>query len=115
MREFLKSKIHQCRCTAVEPRYSGSVVIDRDLMDGAGLAEYEKVLICNASNGERWETYVIAGERGSGVVSMQGPCARLCQVGDELVVQAYELTDAPRAPSIIVTDEDNRILRRIET
>ena len=114
MRAFLKSKIHQCRCTAVEPRYSGSVVLDRALMDGAGLAEHERVLISNASNGERWETYVIAGERGSGVVSMQGPCARLCQVGDELVVQAYEWTDAPSPPRIIVTDARNRIVRRAD-
>lgn len=112
MRHFLRSKIHRCRCTAVVPEYDGSIMIDEDLMDAARIAEYEKVLVANANNGARFETYVIIGERGSGTISVQGPCARLCQTGDELVIQAYEVVEEPTPPVIIVTDENNRIVRR---
>ena len=114
MREMLKSKIHRCRVTAINPEYSGSIVIDRELMEKADLLEFEKVLVGNASNGQRWETYVIPGERGGGAIAVQGPCARLCQTGDVLVIQAYELTDAPARPKLVLVDERNRFVKYID-
>ena len=114
MREMLKSKIHRCRVTATNPEYSGSIVIDQELMEKADLLEFEKVLIGNASNGQRWETYVIPGERGSGTIAAQGPCARLCQTGDMLVIQAYELTDTPVRPKLVLVDERNRFVKYID-
>ena len=80
--EVLKSKIHRVRLTQVELHYVGSITIDEDLMDAANLIEGEKVQVVNINNGERLETYVITGERGSGMICMNGPAARKAQVGD---------------------------------
>ena len=110
MRIVLKSKIHRCWVTDKDQDYIGSVSLDRDLMEKTDLWDYEKVLICNVTNGQRWETYVLPAERGSGVVSVQGAGARLCEKGDCLVVLAFEATDEPVDPRMILVDRDNRFV-----
>ena len=87
--EVLKSKIHRVRLTQVELHYVGSITIDEDLMDAANLIEGEKVQVVNINNGERLETYVITGERGSGMICMNGPAARKAQVGDIIIIISY--------------------------
>jgi len=87
--EVLKSKIHHVQVTHSELHYIGSITIDEDLMDAAGLIENEKVHVLNQNNGERLETYVIKGKRGSGVIGMNGPAARKAIVGDTLVIVSY--------------------------
>ena len=110
MRTVLKSKIHRCWVTDNNPDYVGSVIIDRDLMKKADLWDFERVMICNANNGARWDTYVLPGPAGSGEVSVQGPGARLCMKGDCLVILAFDLTDEPVDPKMILVDEDNHFI-----
>ena len=86
---MLKSKIHRAVITQAELNYVGSVTIDEELMDAAGLFEYEKVHIVNVNSGSRIETYVIAGERGSGVICLNGAAARSGQKGDRVIIMAY--------------------------
>lgn len=87
--EVLKSKIHRVSVTDANLNYIGSITIDGDLMDAANIIEYEKVAVVNNNNGERFETYVIKGERGSGVICTNGAAARLVQPGDILIITAY--------------------------
>jgi aspartate 1-decarboxylase len=91
MKLYLHSKIHHCRVTQRELNYVGSVVIDSALMAKAQIEEYEQVVICNVNNGNRWETYAIAGLENSGIISVQGPGARLCEVSDMLVIITYQV------------------------
>lgn len=111
--EILKSKIHRVVVTAAELHYIGSITIDEDLMDAAGIMENEKVQVVNINNGERLETYVIKGKRGSGEVCLNGPAARKVQPGDIVIVIAYALMDAEKAksfvPTVIFPDENNKI------
>ena len=110
--EVLKSKIHRVKITQAELHYVGSITIDEDLMDAANLIENEKVQIVNIHNGERLETYVIKGERGSGQVCLNGPAARKAQVGDIVIVISYASMDFEEAkshkPVVIFPDEHNR-------
>lgn len=109
----LKSKIHRVKITQAELHYVGSITIDEDLMDAASLIEGEKVQIVNVNNGERLETYVIKGERGSGMICMNGPAARKVQVGDVVIIISYAMmsTDEARTykPSVIFPDESNQL------
>lgn len=109
----LKSKIHRVKITQAELHYVGSITIDEDLMDAASLIEGEKVQIVNVNNGERLETYVIKGERGSGMICMNGPAARKVQVGDVVIIISYAMMsqDEARAykPSVIFPDESNQL------
>lgn len=89
--QLLKSKIHRAVVTEADLNYVGSITIDEDLMDAAKLIEYEKVQVVNVNNGSRLETYVIKGKRGSGVVCMNGPAARLCAVNDIVIIISYAL------------------------
>ena len=114
MREVLRSKIHRAWVTGAEPDYIGSVIIDRALMERVDLWEYEKVLICDVTNGNRWETYALPGEYGSGVVSVQGAGARLCNVDDCLIILSFEVTDDPVDPKMILVDRDNKFVEYIE-
>jgi aspartate 1-decarboxylase len=95
--EILKSKIHRVTVTEANLNYMGSITIDEDLMDAAGLIENEKVQIVNINNGERFETYVITGERDSGVICLNGPAARLVAVGDVVIIMSYAMVDAVEA------------------
>lgn len=108
-----KSKIHRATVTQANLNYVGSITIDEDLMDAANLIEGERVQIVNNNNGERLETYVIRGERGSGIIALNGAAARKVQVGDILIIIAYGLMDIEEAktfkPSTVFPDENNRI------
>ena len=108
MIEILKSKIHNVTVTGADLNYVGSVTIDEDLMDAAGLIEYEKVHVLNRNNGDRLETYVIKGLRGSGEICLNGPAARRAAIGDVIIIMSYALADVAEAgtlkPRIIVPD-----------
>jgi aspartate 1-decarboxylase len=110
--EVLKSKIHRVKVTQAELHYVGSITIDEDLMDAANLIAGEKVQIVNINNGERLETYVIKGERGSGEICMNGPAARRTQVGDIIIIISYATMDFEEArtfePRVIFPDDNNR-------
>jgi aspartate 1-decarboxylase len=97
--QVLKSKIHRVTVTEADLNYIGSITIDEDLMDAANLIENEKVQVLNINNGERLETYVIRGARGSGVICMNGPAARKVAVGDILVIISYGLMEMEEAKS----------------
>ena len=111
----LKSKIHRATVTQAELNYIGSITIDEDLMDAAGIYEYEHVHIVNVNSGTRIETYVIAGERGSGVMCLNGAAARSGQRGDLIIVMAYadmtpaELKENP--PRVVFVDGENKPVR----
>jgi L-aspartate-alpha-decarboxylase len=113
--EFLKSKIHRVTVTEANLNYVGSVTIDEELIDAANLIEFEKVQVVNINNGERLETYVIKGERGSGVICLNGPAARRAAVGDVVIIMSYATMDFEEAkkfkPTIIFPDsKTNRLL-----
>ncbi|MBV6641996.1 MAG: aspartate 1-decarboxylase [Cyclobacteriaceae bacterium] len=111
--EVLKSKIHRVRITQSELHYVGSITLDEDLMDAANIVANEKVQIVNINNGERLDTYVIKGERGSGEVCLNGPAARKAQVGDIIIIISYcsinQKDAAAHQPTIIFPDGDNKI------
>ncbi|MGK6349986.1 aspartate 1-decarboxylase [Parapedobacter sp. DT-150] len=112
--EVLKSKIHRVRVTQAELNYVGSITIDEDLMDAANIIANEKVQVVNNNNGARFETYVIKGERGSGIVCLNGAAARLVQVGDIVIIISYALMDFEEAkkyqPVLVFPDENNRLI-----
>lgn len=111
--EVLKSKIHRVTVTEADINYVGSIGIDEDLMDAANLIENEKVTILNINNGERFETYVIKANRGSGTICLNGPAARRVQVGDIILVVSYATMDFEEAkshkPWLIFPVENNRL------
>lgn len=112
---MLKSKIHRAVVTQAELNYVGSVTIDEDLMDAAGLFEYERVHIVNVNSGSRIETYVIAGERGSGIICLNGAAARSGQKGDLVIIMAYanmtpEEIKAHR-PKVVFVGDKNEIVQ----
>ena len=111
--EILKSKIHRAKITQAELHYVGSISIDEDLMDAANLVEGEKVTVVNINNGERLETYVIKGDRGSGMVCLNGPAARKAQVGDIVIIISYGSVEMEEAktfkPAIIFPTPENRL------
>lgn len=106
--EVVKSKIHRVTVTEADLNYIGSITIDEDLMDAANLIEFEKVQIVNINNGERLETYVITGERGTGQICMNGPAARKVAVGDIIIIISYASMDFEEAktfkPALIFPD-----------
>jgi len=114
IRTMLKSKIHRATVTQADLHYVGSVTVDEDLMDAADLLAGEQVVIVDVTNGARLETYVIAGERGSGVIGINGAAARLVHPGDLVILIAYGQMDDAEArryvPSIVFVDADNRVL-----
>jgi len=112
--EVVKSKIHKVTVTESNLQYVGSITIDEDLMDAANIIENEKVQVVNINNGERLETYVIKGKRGSGEICMNGPAARKAAVGDVIIIIAYASLDFEEAkkfkPSLIFPDTANNKL-----
>ena len=110
--EIFKSKIHRAVITEANLNYVGSITIDEDLMEAANIIENEKVQVVNINNGERLETYVIKGKRGSGVCCLNGPAARKAVVGDIVVIIAYATMDFEEAktfkPSIVFPKEGNK-------
>jgi len=118
LREALFAKIHNAVVTECTVEYSGSIVIDQDLLDATDMLANEKVLVGDCQNGARFETYIIPGERGSGVIGIKGAAANLTAVGHRVIILAFcQLT--PRQfpthrPKVIVCDEKNRIARRFK-
>ena len=113
--QVLKSKIHRVKVTESELHYVGSITIDPDLMEAANLIENEKVDVLNINNGERLETYVIKGNRGTGQICLNGPAARKAQIGDLLIVISYASMDFEEAkkskPVIVFPDDENRLIK----
>jgi aspartate 1-decarboxylase len=113
MRTVLKSKIHRARVTEANLYYEGSITIDSGLMKAADILEGEKVEVLNLNNGQRLETYAIAGAKNSGVICLNGPSARGACAGDQVIVVSYVIADEKEArtikPKIIKVDERNRI------
>ena len=113
--EVLKSKLHNVQVTEANLNYIGSITIDEDLMDAAGLFEYEKVHIVNVNSGSRIETYVIAGDRGSGVICLNGAAARSGQKGDHVIIMAYAsmTPDEVKAhrPRVVFVSDENKIVQ----
>jgi aspartate 1-decarboxylase len=111
--EVLKSKIHRATITQANLNYIGSISIDEDLMDAANLIEFEKVQVVNINNGERLETYVIRGERGTGVISLNGAAARKAAVGDLVIIASYGQLDFEEAkkhkPAIVFPTPENKL------
>jgi aspartate 1-decarboxylase len=111
---MLRSKIHRAVITQSERDYEGSITIDQNLIQAAGMLPYEQVVISNLNNGERFETYIIPGERGSGGICLNGPTARKGVVGDKIIIFCYELYNESEIknhkPLIIKVDDKNRII-----
>ena len=111
---LLKSKLHRTVVTSVSPDYSGSLSIDRNLMEAAGFLNHEKILVGNITNGERFETYAIKAEASSGIVALNGAAARKAVIGDLLIICSYALVDNENAkaysPKVVFVDSSNKIL-----
>lgn len=112
---MLKGKIHRATVVQAEIDYVGSITIDEELMEAAGILEYERVQVVDVNNGNRLETYVIAGERGSGMICLNGAAAKLVEVGDKVIIMCYaqmtaeEFKDNP--PRVVFVDDNNKINR----
>ncbi|MEK2479070.1 aspartate 1-decarboxylase [Streptomyces noursei] len=113
-RSMLKSKIHRATVTQADLNYVGSLTLDPDLMEAADLLPYEQIHVVNINNGARFETYIIEGERGTGMVKINGAAARLVQEGDLVIIIGYALIAEESAkglkPNVVFVDEENRIL-----
>ena len=109
----MNGKIHRATVTQADLNYVGSITIDEDILDAVGIEANEKVAIVNNNNGARFETYVIKGARGSGVICLNGAAARMVQQGDIVIIMSYVLVDAEEAknhvPKVAIMDENNRI------
>lgn len=116
LRQMLRAKIHRASVTDACLEYEGSLTVDEDLLDAAGILPYEMVMISNLNNGERFTTYAIAGRRGSGDVVLNGPTARKGVVGDKIIIFCYEFYGEDEAkrhrPRIIQVDEKNHIVNQ---
>ena len=112
---LLKAKLHQARVTHAELEYEGSCAIDADLLNQAGIHEYEQIQIYNIANGERFTTYAIRAEEGSGIISVNGAAAHKANPGDRVIICSYAQIDAEEAksfkPTLVYLDNDNRITR----
>ena len=113
--EMLKSKIHRAAVVQAEPDYVGSITVDQALLDAAGILEYEKVLVVDVENGNRLETYTIAGEKGSGMICLNGAAARLVNVGDKIIIMAFAQMTPEEAksfhPTVVFVDDENKPIR----
>ncbi|HEY0792360.1 MAG TPA: aspartate 1-decarboxylase [Chthoniobacterales bacterium] len=113
---LLKSKIHRAAVTGANVNYEGSLTVSADLAEGVGLEEYERILVGNMANGERFETYAIYGARGQGLIELNGATAHLGKPGDRLTIMSFGLYTPEEArnhrPAIAVVDERNHVLRR---
>ena len=114
--EMLKGKIHRATVVQAELNYVGSITVDQDLLDASGILEYEKVQIVDIDNGSRFETYTIAGERGSGMICLNGAAARCVSVGDKIILMSYaqmtpEEVKNDYHPNVVFVDENNKIAR----
>lgn len=113
---LLKSKIHRAKVTQADIDYVGSITIDSDLLSESGIMEYEKVQIADVNNGNRFETYTIAGEAGSGIICLNGAAAKCVNVGDTIIIMAYaDMTPeeaATHKPTVLFVSEKNQLVRK---
>ena len=113
--KMMKAKIHRATVTQAELDYVGSITVDMDLLEQAGILEYEKVQIVDVNNGSRFETYTIAGERGIGVMCLNGAAARMVQTGDKIILMAYAQVTPEEAselrPTVLFVDEKNKVTK----
>ena len=113
--EMLKGKIHRATVVQAELDYVGSITVDTQLLEAAGILEYEKVQIVDINNGARFETYTIAGESGSGMICLNGAAARCVSTGDKIIIMSYALLDETEAkthkPKVVFVDDANKIER----
>jgi len=114
MRQLMRSKLHNARVSDANLAYIGSIEIDEDLLDAVGLWVGEKVLVVSNTSGARLETYTIAGKRGSRIVSMNGAAAHLIKAGEQIIVMGFEYSDGPVQPRVVLLDDENRIVRRLD-
>ncbi|MBS5335824.1 MAG: aspartate 1-decarboxylase [Clostridiales bacterium] len=116
--DMLKGKIHRATVVQAELDYVGSITVDVDLLEAAGILEYEKVQIVDINNGMRFETYTIAGERGSGMICLNGAAARCVQKGDKIIIMCYAQLTPEEAkankPKVVFVDDSNKIVRLTE-
>ena len=116
MRTMLKSKLHRATVTEANIQYEGSITIDKDLMEAADMLPYEQVHVLDIDNGARLETYVIEGERGSGVICINGAAARLVSAGDKVIIISYQTISEADAinldPKLVYVDSRNRIVQK---
>ena len=115
MRSMLRSKIHRATVTEARLDYEGSITIDIELMERAGIWIGEKVLVADVNNGERFETYTLPGDRNSGIIAINGAAAHKCQIGDKIIIMSFELTDEPITAKVVLVDENNRALTLLST
>lgn len=112
---MLKGKIHRATVVQAELDYVGSITVDEALLEASGIHEYERVQIVDVNNGNRFETYTIAGERGSGLICLNGAAARQVQVKDKIIIMAYAMLDekevSTHSPQVVFVDDSNRIMR----
>lgn len=113
--ELLKGKIHRATVIQAELDYVGSITVDEALLEAAGILEYEKVQIVDVNNGSRFETYTISGQRGSGMICLNGAAARCVSTGDKIIIMAYGQYTADEAkehkPAVVFVDEENKVNR----
>ncbi len=112
---MLKGKIHRATVVQAELDYVGSITVDEELLNASGIYEYEKVQVVDVNNGNRFETYTIAGERDSGLICLNGAAARKVQTGDKIIIMAYAMMDEDEvqthSPKVVFVDDHNKILR----
>ncbi|XVG95575.1 aspartate 1-decarboxylase [Eubacteriales bacterium KG127] len=113
--EMLCGKIHRATVTQADLSYVGSITVDTELMEKAGIREYQKVQIVDIDNGQRFETYTIAGEAGSGIICLNGAAARCVSCGDKIIIMAYGLFSPEEAashkPKVVFVDDNNKVVR----
>jgi len=105
---MLRGKIHRATVTQTRVDYEGSITVDIALLEKAGILVGEMVWIANVTNGQRFETYALEGERDSGIIALNGAAAHLCNVGDKIIIMGFELTNEPIKAKVVTVDEENR-------
>ena len=110
---MLRSKIHRATVTERRLDYEGSITIDVDLLERSGIWVGEKVLIADVNNGKRLETYTLPGERGSGIIALNGAAVHLCNLGDKIIIMGFELTDEPIHAKVVLVDDENKVKREL--
>ena len=109
MRSVLRSKIHRATVTETRVDYEGSITIDITLIERSGLWTGEKVLVADVDNGNRFDTYILPGERNSGIIAINGAAAHLCKEGDKVIIMGFEITDKPIDAKVVLVDDDNKV------
>lgn len=111
MKTYLKSKIHRATVTGTEIDYIGSITIDQDLLDACGIEQYEQVLVADVNNGNRFVTYALNGERGTGTVNVNGAGVHQVAIGDKIIIMAFDISDSVPDIKQILVDDNNKFLK----